>query len=208
MTASNRIKNKPNYSPIACPCGNTFTPKTSGNKHCSWQCRFKSIASAFDGHEGCWDWPNSVGSHGYGQFVIARGDVRTAHRLSLLVFKNEDAPKGKYVCHTCDNRRCFNPSHLFIGDPIDNTKDMWAKGRQSDYSNAPKGDSHPRKTMPSLYDGLKKFSDAEECRIIEMSKQVSLREIARRYQCSHSTIRRVIRTFGSTNKNAMLASKG
>lgn len=33
------------------------------------------------------------------------------------------------VLHKCDNRRCINPEHLFIGTHSDNTQDCYDKGR-------------------------------------------------------------------------------
>ena len=33
------------------------------------------------------------------------------------------------ICHTCDNRLCCNPAHLFVGSSSDNIVDMWRKGR-------------------------------------------------------------------------------
>jgi hypothetical protein len=35
------------------------------------------------------------------------------------------------VLHKCDNRKCCNPSHLFLGTNLDNIADKLAKGRQA-----------------------------------------------------------------------------
>lgn len=73
---------------------------------------------------GCWEWQYAVGTHGYG--VLSRG--RLAHRLAYELFIGP-VPIGNIVCHTCDNRKCCNPEHLFLGTHSDNTQDMIRKGR-------------------------------------------------------------------------------
>jgi len=77
----------------------------------------------------CWEWQGAINSHGYGT-IRERCKSKGAH---VIAFRsaNGDVPGGLCVCHTCDNRRCCNPEHLFLGTNLDNISDRDAKGRQA-----------------------------------------------------------------------------
>lgn len=74
----------------------------------------------------CWVWTGAC-SNGYGFFGI-KGISYKAHRVAYEM-KHGPIPKGKLICHHCDNRPCVRPSHLFIGTQKDNIKDAIQKGR-------------------------------------------------------------------------------
>jgi hypothetical protein len=78
---------------------------------------------------------------GYGHFGRDDGKIELSHRMSVFL-SGQEIPTGMYVCHKCDNRKCCNPKHLFVGSPKDNTIDMFKKGRQQRYNNHAKGDAH------------------------------------------------------------------
>ena len=78
---------------------------------------------------GCWEWKRATNNIGYGMFRIKQGLMRTAHRVSYELFKGP-IPKGMVVCHKCDNPKCVNPDHLWVGTMKDNIRDMDNKGRR------------------------------------------------------------------------------
>jgi len=82
---------------------------------------------------GCWLWQGSKTHNGYGEIRIGSVNERV-HRYSYRAHKGE-IPKGIFVLHTCDKRNCWNPDHLFLGTPADNTADMMGKSRHT---------AHPR----------------------------------------------------------------
>ncbi len=86
---------------------------------------------------GCWEWKGMTGSSGYGN-IKAFGRTVSTHRLSFELY-NGPIPRDLEVCHSCDNRRCINPEHLFLATHIENMRDMISKGRRV------QGKSNPRK---------------------------------------------------------------
>jgi hypothetical protein len=75
----------------------------------------------------CWEWEGIILPSGYGQFKMNYIDYR-AHRLAYEL-THSSIPKGLLVCHSCDNRKCCNPKHLWLGTTQDNTQDRANKNR-------------------------------------------------------------------------------
>lgn len=88
----------------------------------------KRIGNSIDLEGECWRWTKTICKSGYGQ-ISYRSSREYAHRVSYIVHKGE-IPDGLHVCHTCDNKWCVNPDHLWVGTQKDNAQDMVMKNRK------------------------------------------------------------------------------
>lgn len=140
----------------------------------SIQERFWSKVSKIS-DDNCWLWLGDKISNGYGRFSL-KNKKYLAHRFAFSLDNNIPINNiDCFICHTCDNRLCVNPRHLFKGTNSDNMVDMYRKGRGNDN----KGEKH----------GASKLTDAEVLKIRQLCiTGISQQKIASMYNVSQSLI--------------------
>lgn len=119
---------------------------------------------------GCIEWHGAI--HKFRKYGVFTLDEKTvyAHRASWIIH-NGEIPDGLCVLHKCDNRRCVNPDHLFLGTYADNNKDRAIKGRS--------------------YRKLSTQQVNEIRRLYEVGEYNQL-ELARIYKCARCSISHII----------------
>ncbi len=130
----------------------------------------------------CWEWRGYVHPTGYGQlgFDTNPGKHISTNRAAYLVAKGE-IPDGLWVLHTCDNRLCCNPDHLWLGTPKENTQDMIAKGRRRSRDQVAKGEDV---TLAKLTEDMVRAMRAEP--------PMTFKALGEKYGVSAATANKVI----------------
>ena len=78
---------------------------------------------------GCWEWTGWVNSKGYAMLDFGGKSKKVRASRFSWELVNGVIPEGLFALHRCDNRRCTNPSHLFLGTGTDNMRDCAENGR-------------------------------------------------------------------------------
>ena len=118
------------------------------------------------------------GTHGYPVTKRIFNGVKY-HILSRFIYAQKFGihPKQLCVCHTCDNRICINPEHLFLGTRAENCVDRDKKGRTSKI---------PR-TNGSV-NGMSKLKDKDIIKIRFLRGKKTQSEIAKQFNISQSHV--------------------
>ncbi len=80
------------------------------------------------GPDDCWVWEGSRTDKGYGRFSVSHTKHMRAHRMAYKIVHGS-IPVGKNINHSCDNKLCCNPVHLWVGSQTENMMDMRVKKR-------------------------------------------------------------------------------
>jgi hypothetical protein len=141
--------------------------------------------------DGCWIWNGAkTGNTERAYGVISIKSVRVAPMLvHRVVYESRfgPVPDGLDVCHSCDNRLCVNPDHLWTGTRKQNMQDCASKGRhwsQTGKYSPPKGSSHPMARINE--------DDVVEIRKLHSSGK-SMAEIGRAFGVTKTSVWQIIR---------------
>lgn len=125
--------------------------------------------------EGCWDWKGFVRPDGYTRMRIGfHTDKKSVggHVVSWMIHNRKFRLNSFWndnfnILHTCDNRKCTNPKHLYLGTRSNNMVDMVVRKRTRNV----------KLTVKQVVEIKKMFKEG-----------VSARNIARKYNVNETTI--------------------
>jgi hypothetical protein len=107
-------------------------------------------AKTIERETGCIEW---IGGYrgakpNYGRVYVNRKS-QPAHKVAWILANKATPIDGICVCHKCDNPKCVNPAHLFLGTYSDNVQDMLSKGRD-DYTNNAVGEQNGKHKLTTV----------------------------------------------------------
>lgn len=123
---------------------------------------------------GCWIYQGCLNNLGYAKFRWRGLKTQRGHRIVLINTSGQNNSHMK-ACHSCDNRACLNPAHLWWGTQKQNMDDMRAKGRQ-----------------PKFIDRTLTQKEAEEIRSKHVPWKYSYYKLSKEYGISRSLVQSIV----------------
>lgn len=146
----------------------------------SFWARTKATAS------GCIEWQGARNRTGCYGLVRWNGKQYVSHRIAAFLVgkvKSPAAPRDmksdQFVLHTCNNKLCCNPAHLYVGTRSQNMLDAYADGLKQPM----RGTKHPGAKFTR--------NQIQEIRVLHL-KGVIQSELARKFSTTSRTISRII----------------
>jgi len=134
----------------------------------------------------CWNWGGYVAKNGYGRLWDKENKCKVlAHRFYYRKLVGK-IPSGLLVCHRCDNRKCVNPEHLFLGTWSDNNKDAYNKKRH--IPRISKGELNPNAKLSK--------DDVVHLRERYITENITQIQLANEFKISKSHVSNLIREKG------------
>ncbi len=130
----------------------------------------------------CWEWSGPLDKDGYGRFSWKGKLNAKAHRVAWAL-ENTDGrlpSSSELICHTCDNRKCVNPQHLYLGSPQSNMTDRDNRGRHT--------------PCPGIQNGTHKLEDQNVRRIKQLygTGLYSQEQLGERFGVSQSVVSKIV----------------
>lgn len=121
---------------------------------------------------GCFEWQGALDKHGYGKICTNHRTLRP-HRLAYSILHNIELKTDQQLNHTCNNRRCWNPDHLYLGTQLQNIQDRDRDGCPT------RGENHPQSKLT-----IRQVGEIKQL----LKSNIKDQEIAAQFNISRSTV--------------------